>query len=223
MAKRVPKNWLYTGLYGLVWIRIREFKDYVFKMESKFQTEIGDLNKSYNEQIDKHGVDEDALNYIGENYSEQLYNIEKVFLRTFRYSIVVSLYSFLESTMSSLCDALRREKRIDLEICDLRDQGINRNRLFLEKVCKIDFPGATNEWQEIKKFSRVRNCIVHAEGNIHRAKDKSKIKHIIERNSKHLSLENDEYIVVSHEYIEAALNWIEDFLRILHAEAFKKS
>ena len=222
MAQRVPKSWFYKGLFGLLWIRVGEMKDYVLEMESKFYRDMADLNKRYNEQIKKPGLDEEDLDHIGEFYSEQLFTIENVFLRTFRYSVVVSVYSFLETAMSALCRYLRQSKGIALELGDLRGEAIQRDRLYLQKVCEIDFPEKTHEWQEIEKLASVRNCIVHAQGNIHRAKDRAKIENIINA-SEHLALEHDMYIVVSREYIEATLAWEETFLRVLHAEAFKET
>jgi hypothetical protein len=221
MVKRIPKNWFYKGLFGLQLSGLREIKDYFLGMESKFHSDIMNLNIRYKEQVDKLDPDEEDIEYINEFYSEQLYTIEKIFVRTFRYSVVVSLYSFLESALSSLCNKLRKTKEIDLEPEDLRGEGIHRACLYLQKVCKINFPEQTHEWQEIIKLAIVRNCIVHAQGNIRQVSSKSKIENII-NNSNHLALAGDTYIEVSREYMESSIELIEEFLRILHAEAFNE-
>ena len=57
-------------------------------------------------------------------------------------------------------------KKLSLELSDLKNDGIERAKEYLVKVCHINFPEKSHEWSEIQKLKQIRNCIVHAEGNI---------------------------------------------------------
>lgn len=210
----------YRNLADILWLRIREFRDYVLEIEKKFENDIQKLNKQCQKELEEEPADDEDASYIAEMYGAELHAIEKVFLRTFRYSVLVSVYSFLESSMSSMCRRLRQMKKFSLGVEDIKGGGIERNQIYLVKLCGIEFPEESKEWQEIKKLNRIRNCIVHANGNVTQVRDKTKLLNIV-ASTNWVSLENNRYLIIDRQYIESAICWVEKFILDLHEKAFK--
>jgi len=42
---------------------------------------------------------------------------------------------------------------------DMERDGIERARLYLMEICKIDLSGLSKKWSEMKKLNEIRNCI----------------------------------------------------------------
>lgn len=174
-------SWSKTGAYGPIWARVRELRDYLSEMESKFDFDSGKLNQALGIEIQKRGPDPDGCEGIYDHYSDEFYRIEYLFPPIFRYTAATTLYSLLESSIAILCQEIKRSKNCELEVNDMRGNGIEQARLYLEKVHGVKFPENTHGWNEIQKLNRIRNCIVHAEGNIQRTKSPSKIRNIVEQ------------------------------------------
>jgi hypothetical protein len=86
----------------------------------------------------------------------------------------------------------------------------------------IDFPESSHEWQEIKKFNAIRNCIVHAEGDVSEVKNPQKLKNII-RSTTGISLDSaiEKFIRIESSYILSIIKCIENFINNIYEEAFK--
>ncbi len=106
-----------------------------------------------------------------------------------------------------------------VQLEDLRGDGIDRARLYFVKICGIDHPDSSREWSEIQKLKKIRNCIVHADGDVLDARSPDKIKNIV-KNTPGLSLENERYLVIKNKYLESATTWVEDYLQYLHEKSF---
>ena len=86
----------------------------------------------------------------------------------------------------------------------------------------IDFPESSHEWQEIQKFNAIRNCIVHAEGDVAEVKSPQKLKNII-RSTSGISLDRaiERFIRIESTYILSIIKCIENFINNIYGEAFK--
>ncbi|MFC1463001.1 hypothetical protein ACFLQU_05270, partial [Verrucomicrobiota bacterium] len=98
--------------------------------------------------------------------------------------------------------------------------GIARSKTYLEKACGVDFP--MKHWSAMQKLNRVRNCIVHAEGDIERARSPDKLEHIV-GNTKHLKLKNSRDLQIEDGYLADNVDRVEHFLLALYKRAFPKS
>jgi hypothetical protein len=47
----------------------------------------------------------------------------------------------------------------------MKDRGINRAKLYLEKVIGLNLKTEDNAWREIRALGKIRNAIVHEEGS----------------------------------------------------------
>lgn len=217
--KSKKKSRFYTRHIDLIKIRLNDIKDYILEIESKFESDMDQIGKQLDKELKKKPLDPESKDYLIEFYSEDYQKISETFLSTFRYSVLVSIYSIIETEMNSLCRHLKHINKLSLELTDLKGDGIGRAKLYLEKVCNVDFPDDINSWANIQKLNKVRNCIVHAEGNVERVHNPAQLKNII-KNTKGLKLVNKRRIFADKKYLENTILHVEDFLAQLCNRVF---
>ena len=151
--------------------------------------------------------------------SEEYRNISDVFIETYRSSTLISVYSFLENSMRSFCDIVHVFNEHPIDLRDLAGDGIERSKIYLEKLEKIDFNEINGTWANIKNLNLLRNCIVHTEGDTLNFRNETKIKNIVSGN-KYLSLKRDREIVIEREYIDFIINEVEVCIDFLFLKLF---
>lgn len=147
---------------------------------------------------------------LSEGYERVLFrrdSLKEILYFIFRYSAIVSLYSFLESYLCEKCNIESKRKSQSIGIKDLKGEGILRARNFLAKVCGLPFPDSSNAWQELNKFRLIRNLVIHAQGNLKFTESPEKVRKVIS-NSKHVRLDNEDLLVVEKGYIDASYDHI---------------
>lgn len=106
-----------------------------------------------NEELDAHG-----------DYADRTEELDR-FADILRSSFFVSLYSFLEFEIIAECRR-RKTAEISLELKDIAEKGIDQARTYFRKVLGAYFPSDTSEWEEIKHYRDLRNCLVHSRGRL---------------------------------------------------------
>jgi len=221
VPKKNSKLHLIKGIISeYTFTKLNNLKEYILEIELKFKEDKKRLNKRYYDNINGYGQNKEILDDIIEFYYEDHYKIENIFLTIFHYTSLVATYSFLESSLHSLCNHLHKMKNLSLELADLKNDGIERAKEYLIKVCHINFPEKSHEWLEIQKLNKVRNCIVHAEGNIEKVISKKKICNIV-KNTPGLKIVNKRFIGVEVSYLNSVIKNIEEFLSKLYDIAFQ--
>ena len=129
-----------------------------------------------------------------------------------RGSLFVALYGFIESQLDQECKA-QRDARNDIVLSpsDISGRTIDRSKTYLSKVLKINFRFDTVEWQRIKKYKKLRNCLVHNNGNLNGLgdSDEKDIKNFISNNQS-LSLYGYR-VVIQNGFVEEVITTIEKF------------
>lgn len=204
----------FPGYFGFIKARIDTFAEFVFEVESKFEEDLRSKNEEFDELVgEARGTEIEAnvADYLADDYRK----IESHFPQHLRYSAIVSIYSLLEDSMNSICRFLTTQRNLPLELNDLNDKGIFRAQKYLTKVCGIDFPETSREWNEIRKLNKVRNCIVHTNGNA------SKIEEMA-RQTRGIALETGRpYLIIEREYIANATDWISSLLEDIFKKVFE--
>lgn len=155
----------------LIGFRISELREYRDEVEDYFARQQKRLLERYKKQIAKHP---DPEGDIAEFYGEERSRIQEIFLTTLRYSLVVMTHSLLEATLEDLCQHLQYSRKLTATIDDISGEGMERAKRYLKQECKIDFPETTKEWQTIERSAKVRNNIVHYQGNVKKIRDQKK-------------------------------------------------
>jgi hypothetical protein len=82
-----------------------------------------------------------------------------------RRSMLIVLFSFFERQLDQLCQLFAKEHQLSITHVDLKGKGIDRARLYLQKVIGLPLT-ASVIWQEIKRIQRVRNVVVHNDAKV---------------------------------------------------------
>jgi len=116
---------------------------------------------------------EEIRNYYDWN-SEPYFLIDAVFKTISLYSFIVTFYSYVENSLNTLCNAEYSDKEqlhkkegkppFNIRYGDMKGEGIQRARLYLEKVIGINLHVGKKPWSEINTLRKIRNVIVHNEG-----------------------------------------------------------
>lgn len=203
---------------GIIQYRLEQFRQYTLEIESKFDSDKKKLSGYYDEA--KNELSEDEFREMGDIFADDYYMIEEIYIGIYRKSTLVSIYSFLESFLNKLCRHLYNQHKYPVKLEDLMGEGISRARIYLEKLAKVDFSALNGQWSDLRTLNKIRNCIVHCEGNIKLARNFDSLQNII-NNNKSLSLINNEYIKIEREYIGFCIIKTEEFLSQLHQQIFK--
>jgi hypothetical protein len=192
--------------------RLEEFRQYTQEIESKFDADKAELARRYSDSVN--GLSAEEVNEVNDYFADDYYTIEESYVGLFRRSTLVSIYSFLENAMNRLCRYLARKNSYSFALNDLKGEGIVRARNYLEKSAGADFNLLNGEWSKLKLLNKVRNCIVHCEGDVS-AFNSGSIAGIINA-TPGLSLRSERLIMVERIYIDACITTVEKFLEKLY-------
>lgn len=150
------------------------------------------------------------------NYLEQLF--EEDLVPTMRYSFIVFLHTVLETQLCSFCDSMQREHRLNIGLGDIRGSGIDQARIYLTKLVGIKICDYS-EWEHLRIFQTVRNCIVHTYGhiNFHDSRH-NKIQEIASKQLG-LTIAHSGRIAIDAYFCQQHLNHIQTFFKRLFREA----
>jgi hypothetical protein len=208
-ARTLSEQVVHNAVQRLIEFRIMELREYCEELEAYFAKQQKNILDRYNKEIAKNPQEQsDIAEYFGEEKSR----IEEIFLTNFRYSMVVSVHSVLEVTLDDLCLRLQRSKRITKTLDSSQGDGIARAKRYLKEVCKISFPEGANEWQQIERSIKIRNCIVHAQGNVNKVRDskkREKLKKLI-ADTNGITLDAAErFIRIDSAYVPSIIDYID--------------
>lgn len=180
------------------------------KIENIFKEELDCLANECELESErtKDHEDDSQLDY---RLPDSLREIEYIYLRMHRYSAVLAVYAFLESSMNILCTDFEKKMNIPISVSDMRGEGINRFKLYLERLASVDFDKINPQWSNLKTLNKLRNCIMHADGNADKMQGSSKLIGLIDARSdlffieKNLVMLSSEFVYKSIEDIKAAL------------------
>ncbi|BBA70036.1 hypothetical protein [Geobacter sulfurreducens] len=169
---------LSSTLYNHIWHMQSEFRiigDLVQNMEDYFLQRCVDFEKYEATTIKK------SPKYRREELEEQLedeYNVLLSMPVLIRHSLFTSTYSLLEAFLNDLCSEVKKERNLLIDINDLSGAGIFRAQTYLSKILNVEFPSSHRSWQRICNYNKLRNCLVHADGQLSKESNKQLLKFI---------------------------------------------
>ena len=113
--------------------KLENIKTYYEELEYKFKNDKKRLSERYEKETADKKISSEMMERINDYFSEQNYTIEELLIKNFRYSIIVTIYSTLETTLNDLCHYLRNVEKISLELDDIKGEGIERSKLYYRK------------------------------------------------------------------------------------------
>ena len=93
------------------------------------------------------------------------------------YSFVVLLYVHVESKLSELCDTIRKARFLPIGSTDLRGSVLERTKRYLFRFAS--FQQGSADWNAIDELTKVRDCIVHTNGNVRFSRDGEYLRRLV--------------------------------------------
>lgn len=180
------------------------------KLDEDFKMQVSLINKE----------DDDAYADLHFEYREKLDREYERFKEINYKTMVLHLFSFLESNLRKLAIITKEKLELPLNYQDIKaDDDLKLYKKYFEKVAGVLFSKeAINNWGKLNKYRIIRNAIVHntkCEWNI-KPYDK-KIKELDELISKHPLLEknqtDDTFNIKNEQFLLNFLNLIDLFIK----------
>lgn len=165
-------------------IRVCYYSNYLSSLEKFLESEARILDERYDAEVQKiitegkkranrsghtlppqlNEVELGALEYF---FFEEEHKLEDIFPNMLRRSFFVAIYSLIEMQLNEICREQERTKELPLPLERVKalDRSIQRAKAYLMDVARICFP-ESSEWDELLKYQKLRNCIVHNEGKL---------------------------------------------------------
>lgn len=140
---------------------------------------------------------------------------EEIFARNLRFSFLVSLISFTESKLNTICQDVEIILEVEIKSSDLKGSVFSRSRKYLECFGKFSKP-VKEEWELLESIYDVRNSIVHNGGFIQEThKSAQRLRQFIKQREG--ITESNNSIKIEYDFCFFTLEIISTFLKILRA------
>ncbi|EFN5877210.1 hypothetical protein [Escherichia coli] len=199
--------------------QIDDFEKYILGAGGQNRVDLSELKKAYEDE--KKNAPDDYINYLEDYYSEQYDFLVNIQPNIFNKSALVSLYSCLEHNLNDYCNICQRIVNTNISVTDFNGDGIHKAKRYLTKLMDINF-GLSQEWQFMTEFNKVRNCIVHANGDIKKMSTAVALKNIIDKTPT-LSLNNENNIIISLNYLKDTITKIRKLFQWLYTHLDQSS
>jgi len=173
----------FIGLYFSVIIddEINNFQSFLSSIKKEVNQESEKLNKEWlksSKTVEKKYLEDYQDNIICEY--DKLNSFEQLLFKSF----VICCYSFMENYLSLL----------------IKDGNLFSNIEYIKKTLDIEFIGK-DTYDNLQKINKIRNCLVHKNGNISEYKFEKVIKDFSKINNNLISV-SDNIINIKFEFLE---------------------
>ncbi len=156
--------------------------------------------------------DEDVIKFLHAEQQEEAATSYPIILRS---SLFATAFGILEHFLVSVCKDL--EPIVDgLKLVDLTGSGIERAHRYLTKCAKVPLVDSP-EWQRIILYGRLRNALVHAQGDLTGNSNLQAIKQLSKMTSTFNLSSDDSTVVLLEGFNPAFVATIETFSEQLDA------
>ncbi|PRY65099.1 hypothetical protein B0H98_10339 [Vreelandella songnenensis] len=140
----------------------RELEEFRFFNEAS-ESAWGDRDKQLQEHLNSilTKYPKSSHDEIVESYGWDLHVNQVKYPSIHRQSIILTIFSFLEHELNSLCNILSESVKNSVLLRDLNGQGVERALLFLRKIAAFELSAMSSEVAYIRGVNSVRNQIVH--------------------------------------------------------------
>jgi len=151
--------------------------------------------------IDK--VDEGEYKATDPDVSRMLFHIGFVVANTIRYTMLVGVCTFLEEALKAVT-----KRRVPDYEARLRAQKkgnwLHKNIALLAASCHLDTRAYGAQLNKFHDMITIRNCIVHAWGNVSEARDPAALKAAVAR-TESASISEDGYVLLGDQVLAEAI------------------
>jgi len=165
-------------------------------------------------------ADEKEAGFLAAGHYEDIFQVETDFPRIQRYALVASMMGMVEANVVGFCRVARRIFAIPAEFNDRGSCVITRGVQYLVEEAGVDTSRFRSYVTLAEKLSKVRNCMVHAEGSLGDRKEAGEIREFAEAHPR-LVIDDRDRLVPKNGFMESNTHEMHIFLDRLH-DALKK-
>ncbi len=195
---------------------IEDALNYMQRVEVFFHEEDTKIGQIVQKQINSNPSAEDD---ILDSWSLEFHLNGFHYPNILRISMVLALYNLLESGLNNLCDLLKDIRNLSLSLKDLKNNGICRAKLFLDKVVGIEFEPVNSQWSFLTGVNKLRNCLVHNSGKLRPDGNNSLFKFIEQCDE--LSISQGVTVEIDSKFIGHFAKQAVEFLKYLESQINK--
>ncbi|MGI1671746.1 MAG: hypothetical protein K6L74_15685 [Neptuniibacter sp.] len=118
-----------------------------------------------------------------------------------RYSSILIYYAEFEEAFRRVLKKLGSISGACVSLNDLRDSGVRGYKKFIYDVCQINKDNLFIDWVFIEDFTNIRHALIHANGNLARAKNRKKLEEIVRRYAPDISVRHNSKLTFSDSFI----------------------
>lgn len=154
--------------------RIDEIDQFRFFLITSIKNEKSSIECRFAKET-KDLTEEEIREYFDWN-SDDYFMVKDVFTNLSMASFIVLLYSYIEDGLFTICNAeysdkARHNKKIgappfELRYVDMKGDGIQKAKLYLEKVIGLNLHTNKKPWSEVDTLRKIRNSIVHEDRRV---------------------------------------------------------
>lgn len=156
-------------LFGIQLV-FAEFHDYYNIIEQGLANEAGVLFKKFEKNrtdLNESTAEVGYANYLDTQLAETYMSYNHYFPHYFRASFLIQLFSFIEYELKEICNHHHHLNATYIGLSDLKGQSdLDKAKIYLSKVCNVDFNDLKPEWDYINLIRKLRNKLVHHNGII---------------------------------------------------------
>ena len=191
--------------------RLDELKKYLDITEKYLKTAEDDFKARVDKETEILSRENLSPGEINDILSDEYWRYSERFPRIFRNSFLVSAISLLEHELNLICNRLKKEQNIRINLSDLTGDTLERTKKYFQNA-GLELPFSDPSWQEINNYYMVRNCIVHNNGLIQGVKGERALRSYISR-KKIISEDTiKEEIALTPEFCREVVETIQVFL-----------
>lgn len=193
---------------------INNLEDYIQETEKQFET----LKKLAQKHIPEKPPNGSGYEFQEWQHYVALYEdrYEKDFTSKMRYSFIVLLHIVFESRLRESCNEIAKRNEIKLKENELNGGPIERAKNYLTIVAHIEIKNH-QVWQAMTDNQKIRDCIVHTNGNVSKSKNSMRILEIGKKGIGITVEDGDLYI--SSKYCSFALDALRKFFDDIYDSA----
>ena len=147
--------------------------------------------------------------YLDGWYEDEFIQLQEEFPRLQRYALFTTAMATVEANMVALCHTLQESMSLTVDYKKPHSNIVSNSINYLKEHAKVDVTRISRDIDEIDMLRRVRNCIVHSEGENTDPKPEE-IKSYCDRIPT-LSINEKNRIILSEGFVSIALHLIRLF------------
>jgi hypothetical protein len=154
------------------------------------------------------------------------YHFEYTLIQNLRMSVIVSLVTFLEIELQTICSALKKGLSLPLSYSEIKGTTLEQFKTYINKVVLLNFDFSKFDISSVKEVIELRNCIVHYDNQIEdfygRRFSRSQSITSLAKKLQSIEISDNESIRLNSQACTDCIKIIEDFIVSIYHQLLDK-